>query len=242
MLAGTDGLIAECRVPLPCSSIQAWAGSTSAFGIVALSGSSSGRFPRGHVTLAEVRGLDLNVLGCKLTNTRVLDGCLFLVDDHIYLAAADGQGYLTVWNYLASDVPLRAWQAHTGAAERVICRPHATFQCLSCGVDGKARLWDVPRFTEIQAFGVGRDHCGAVTDVACSPAGDAFGATRGEECRLLDIRSNRTLSTLGIRSEASSCAWSQDGFTIAVGGADGVLALFDVRLNGNPLTAVQTFT
>uniref|UniRef100_A0A7S2ZJV5 Uncharacterized protein n=1 Tax=Rhodosorus marinus TaxID=101924 RepID=A0A7S2ZJV5_9RHOD len=115
MLAGTDGLIAECRVPLPCSSIQAWAGSTSAFGIVALSGSSSGRFPRGHVTLAEVRGLDLNVLGCKLTNTRVLDGCLFLVDDHIYLAAADGQGYLTVWNYLASDVPLRAWQAHTGA-------------------------------------------------------------------------------------------------------------------------------
>ncbi|KAJ8904226.1 hypothetical protein NDN08_000751 [Rhodosorus marinus] len=244
MLAGADGPIAECRVPLPCSSIQTWAGSSSSFGIVALSGSeaSSRRSPRGHVTLVDVKGLALNVRSCKLTNARVLDGCLFVVDYRLYLAAADAQGYLTVWNYLAFDSPLRAWQAHTGSAERVIRRPRTPFQCLSCGGDGKARLWDVPRVTEIQAFGIGRDHRRVVTDMACSPAGDAFGATSGEECYLLDIRSNRTLSTIGIRSEACSCAWSEDGSTIAVGGADGVLALFDVRMSGNPFTAVQTFT
>mmetsp|Transcript_13855 Transcript_13855/g.20024 ORF Transcript_13855/g.20024 Transcript_13855/m.20024 type:complete len:179 (+) Transcript_13855:535-1071(+) len=100
----------------------------------------------------------------------------------------------------------------------------------------------MPRVTEIQAFGIGRDRRRVVTDIACSPAGDAFGATSGEKCYLLDIRSKGTSSMFGLRSEARSFTWSEDGFPIAVGGTNGVLALFDVRMNGSPFTAVQTFT
>jgi RNA polymerase sigma factor (sigma-70 family) len=98
--------------------------------------------------------------------------------------------------------------------------------------DGTLRLWEVPTGKEIRRF---LGHKGAVHRLALSADGRllaSWGRTDWGEppgrIRLWDVATGRERRQLVGPKEVESFAWSPDGKSLAVGGADGTVRLHDL--------------
>ena len=192
------------------------------------------------IDISSMRDVDGDSHDASVTDVDV-DGC-----EHRYLLCGSSDGALYIHdtaNYsgiprfcskLVAKVPKTARHAHVGSVESVQWYPldHGIFT--TSGMDKKLKIWDANEMRPADEYAVeGRVYC---HDMCGYPGGGggaqlvALGTTINH-VRLIDIRTGANTHELRGHSEAVIVVkWANyDANTLASGGADGRVYLWDVR-------------
>ena len=192
--------------------------------------------------LSSLRDVDVDAHDSPITDVAV-DGC-----EHRYLLCGGSDGAIYIHDTanfsgsprfcsrLVASVPRSARHAHVGSVESVQWYPldHGIFT--TSGMDRKLKVWDANEMRPADEYAVeGRVYC---HDMCAHPGGSGGGGaqlvalgTSINHVRLIDVRTGANTHELRGHAEAViAVKWANcDANTLASGGADGRVYLWDVR-------------
>jgi RNA polymerase sigma factor (sigma-70 family) len=152
----------------------------------------------------------------------------FTADSKALIGGGWDDGKLHVWD-VATGQERRCFQAHAGWVARVVVAPDGKSFATVGGGDHVVRVWDLTSGKALQNFG-GKQKS-FVTGVAFSPDGKSLVTLHQDEqaLRIWDVGSGKELHLLQGHAHAiANLAISPDGKTLASGGYDGTLCLWEM--------------
>jgi RNA polymerase sigma factor (sigma-70 family) len=152
----------------------------------------------------------------------------FTPDGKTLVGGGWDDGKLHFWE-LATGRERRCFQAHEGWIPRMVVAPDGKTLVSLGGRDGMVRLWNLATGREVHHFG-GKQKS-FVTWVALTPDGKTLATLHQDEkaLRLWDVATGRERHHLvGHPYAIASIAIAPDGHTLASGGYDGTLYLWEV--------------
>jgi WD40 repeat protein len=142
--------------------------------------------------------------------------------DGKWLASADTQGDIKVWDVQNEPVAIPPLNGGKSRISSVKFSPVKDNLILaSAGADGDVKLWGTQDWQILH-----RISTGTVLDLAFSPNGDILAGAGWETVDLWAIENGAHI--LSFKESARSVVFSSDGTTLATGGTDGVLRIWDV--------------
>jgi WD40 repeat protein len=176
-----------------------------------------------------------------LRNKTEVSGLAFSPDGE-RLASAGDDGDVKIWNSKTGKVIQTIPKAHTGSnaqpgfVSSVAFHPDGK-HLASSGGDQQVKVWDLTAGLPVFAgpFGVVNNN-GAAYTVAFSPNGRRLAAGSDGAVNTWDWKNNLLLHTFpGHEKRQISVAFSRDGRRLASGGWGGIIQLWDVEAEGEPL-------
>ncbi len=139
------------------------------------------------------------------------------------LASASGDGTVRLWD-VVTGVEKGTLIGHEYSVNGVAISPDG-LRIASAGADGTVRLWSVRGEREIASFG----HRMAVRGLAFTPDGRWLISTCDSEIKVWDaVRLRQITSFVGHTKTVDAIAVSADGLTLASGGADDAIRLWNL--------------
>lgn len=121
--------------------------------------------------------------------------------------------------------PLKDWTGHIQSANAAAISPDGKFLA-SVGNDGKIKLWDAATQKELRVFEEVKGP--QLVSVGFASGGKyVFAASSGGHAKVWDVSTGKVVFDLDHGSEVLFTAMSKDGSTLATGGTDGSLAIWN---------------
>ncbi|SIO58316.1 WD40 repeat [Singulisphaera sp. GP187] len=157
--------------------------------------------------------------------------------DGRFLAAADGDGAIKVWDSRTGQLIRTIGKAHSGYASSIAYHPDG-LHLASVGADDRVKIWDLT--TGLPMFDrPSRPHhvFGTAYAAVFSPDGRQLAAGSDGVVTTWDWRNDRPLHSFpGHEKRPISVAFSRDGQRLATGAWRGRVRLWDAGAGGEPLS------
>ena len=158
--------------------------------------------------------------------------------DGAMLATAGEDNAIKLWNVDSGQV-MKMLAAHTDSVRSIAFSPNGKF-LISGSDDGTTKLWNIETGREIKTFtGLPNDK---VASVAFSPDGILIAATIGnreEKINLWSAETGQLMRTIDLKfAIVNSIAFSPDGKTIAAGGENNFITLWNIE-SGQETTRIK---
>jgi WD40 repeat protein len=151
---------------------------------------------------------------------------LAFTPDGSSLITTDRSGELAIWD-VAARRPRARFRAHAASVTARACSPDGRLIATASYFDGSARLWDATTGEPRRTL---PDTSIAVTAMAFAPGGAMLAIARGDGvASLREVATGREVwSARASDGRLQSITFAGDGPTLATGGVDGAVQLWDV--------------
>jgi len=156
-------------------------------------------------------------------DSRIWSSSLVFSPEGDRLASAGRDGKIRVWDWAAGE-ELLAIQAHKKGCNAVAYSPDGSYLA-SAGNDGMVRIWD-PASGKLVSEMIGGAF--GIPAIAFTPDGSGLAIANGDIIRIRDVQTGRFVKTLRSAGSLSSLAIAPDGSTLAAGGSNNLLLLWDL--------------